>query len=368
MKIHLIRTPEYEYENAEEIFKILKSYNGPLKFELSDYKFNKKIFDFLRYELYPDHNFKFKSETEKINFINKRGYALSWKELFSLCDFYRKKRKVNENDYVVLLTYRKNSLNWFSHCDENLNVFIHTGDWEKHFLKVSHIFPSAYQIIENILQSLMEIDLEKEQSKYVHMESKGCINDFCQDKRQIILKLRTADICEDCMKRISKSGIDTDLINQIFQIMEGLRAQFLFKKDIKRLTGPYTLTVDDEYNILIPQLGNKKIELEPLFATLYILFLLNPEGIKLRDLYKFKHLLKGIYLKLNVNINEETAEIRIKDLINPISNSFSQKKIKINKKIQNQLGQSLSEFYQITGKRGEPFKINLPQNHIDIRF
>ena len=40
---------------------------------------------------------------------------------------------------------------------------------------------------------------------YVHEEAEGCVNDLCQSKKKIILKLRTADICDLCIKKIQET-------------------------------------------------------------------------------------------------------------------------------------------------------------------
>lgn len=345
MKIHLIRTPEYEVDNLKEVHQILNSYKGPMEFVMKDFQFDKDDYDFLESD-----------------------YPLSWEELFSLCVYYRTKYRIRKDDFIVLITYKTNSLNWFSHCDESKNVFIHAAEWEKFYVKAHHKYPVAYQVIENVLQNLMEIDSVNGNNEYVHSTVRGCINDFCEDKREVILKLRTADICEKCIKRISEKEIPVALIDQVFQILEGLRTQFLFKKNINRFAGPFSVFIDENYKLLIPQLGNKELILEPLFSTLYILFLLNPEGIKLKNLIDFKQELKEIYKYLNPNLNSPQIEKRIEDITNPLNGSFSQKKSKINKKIKDQLGDTISQHFLITGKPSHPFKINLSLVNSDIRF
>lgn len=368
MKIHLIRSPEYETENLKEVYQLLNSYKGPLKFVMNDYEFEENDFYFLRYKLHPHHNFKFESELKKIAFIKERGYPLSFEELFTLCDHFREQFRIKKNDYVVLLTYRFNSLNWFSHCNNKKNIFIQAAEWEKLYIKVHHKYPVAYQVIENILQNLMEIDSEDGYTEFIHYHVRGCINDFCKDKREVILKLRTADSCMSCLKRIVDKEIPGDLIDQVLQILEGLRTQFLFKKGINRITGPFSIFIDEDNKLLIPQLGNKELQLEPILCTLYILFLMNPDGIKLKDLVDFKTELKKIYKFMNPNTHPEQIEKSINDLTNPIGGSFSQKKSKINSNIKKQLGDTYSKDFLISGAKGQPFKINLSLQNKDIRF
>lgn len=368
MKIHLIKSPEYETENLKEVYQLLNSYKGPLEFVMNDYEFEEKDFYFLQYKLHPHHNFKFESELKKIAYIKERGYPLSFEELFILCGHFRKQFRIKKNDFVVLLTYRFNSLNWFSHCNNEKNIFIHAAEWDKFYIKVHHKYPVAYQVIENVLQNLMEIDSEDGNNEFIHYKVRGCINDFCKDKREVILKLRTADICMSCFKRIITQEIPSDLIDQIFQILEGLRTQFLFKKGINRIVGPFSIFIDEDNKLLIPQLGNKELQLEPILCTLYILFLMNPDGIKLNDLVNFKNQLKRIYSFMNPNTTPEQIEKSIKYLTDPINGTFSQKKSKINKRIKEQLGDTYCRDFLISGERGQPFKINLSLHNSDIRL
>jgi len=361
MKVHLIRTPEFSEERLKEVYDILSSYNGPMKFCFDEYNFSTRKFKFLQEISAKNNNFKIKKEELDMMVLRAHYVGLSWDNLFSVCNFYRKKFKISKNDFVVLLTSRKNELNWFSHYDNKNNVFVHTKDWDKFKLKTGFVYPVAFQVIENILQRLMKIDIEDPNCKIYHLESIGCINDFCEDKQKILLKLRTADICDDCIDRINELEINILIQNQIIQILEGLRLQFIFKKEIVRNTGPYTLKIEEKYKFLIPQLGNLEIKLTPLFKAIYILFLENPEGIILNQLSENRNRLIEIYaemepyLRLGIDRNERT----INALFIPNLKKFNSNMSKMNKKLEEQLGKDLSEFYKITGKRGEPFRIKL---------
>lgn len=354
-KIHLIKTSEYKAEYLKEIYYLLSSFKGPMEFKISNSE--------------TDRN-KVKNNT----FRNKQKetdnsiFLLSWEELFSHCRTYRKKNRIDKKDFVFLITNRYNMLNWFSLCNEVRNGFIHADGWEQYNVKTHHKYPVAYQIIENVLQVLMDIDLDNKDEDCIHYQSRGCINDFCLDKKQVILKLRTADICETCFKRLKSRNIPPQLLDQIFQILEGLRTQFLYKKDINRITGSYSLVADKNYRLLIPQLGNMELLPEPLFRTLYIVLLKNPDGIKLNDLVSYKNQLIEIYQKLQPNISKMECIKRIEDLINPVGGSFSQKKAKINRGLINKLGDTISKSFLIKGKRCEPFRINLSPEQTDIRF
>ena len=201
MKVYLIKSPDYEIDNFKDVCDLLNSFDGPIKFISSFYEFDKKDFPFLNYELFPSHNFEYPSNKNIVRYTSDKGDPLSWRELFSLCRFYREVFKIEDDSFVVLLTKRKNALNWFSAVDEARNIFVHTAEWELYTNKNAK-YPIVYQVVENVLQFLMKIDIENVPNEFVHEPLKGCMNDFCDDKSQIIIKLQTANICDTCVRKI----------------------------------------------------------------------------------------------------------------------------------------------------------------------
>lgn len=370
MKIHLIKTPEYDIEDFREVVEFLCSFEGSLEFIASEYEFNKKDFYFLRYELFPYHNFEYTSNQTAIKYKHEKGDPLSWRELFSLCNCYRELFNIENDDFVVLLTKRKNALNWFSAKDDLKNIFVHSVEWEN-YTKIHSKYPIAYQVIENIMQSLMRIDIINIPNQYVHEPSIGCMNDFCVNKESVIIKLQTGNICPDCADKIIDEKIDDNLVNQVYEIFNGIRNELSFKQRFKKKIDPVTIIIEKNNKILLPNLNYLEIRLNPLFKTLYVFYLLHNEGVRLNELNDFREELLSLYRKFSTLSVEDTnavLELRIDDLVNPYGGSFSQKKSKLNKIITDLLGEPLAQFYRIEGIPGEPFKINISQNLIDIRY
>lgn len=366
MNVYLIKTPEYSLESFKEVCDLLGSYEGPLNFIPSFYEFDKNEFYFLQYELFPDHRFDYQSNEALIKYDPNRKFPLSWRELFSLCGFYREVSDINGDSFVVLLTNRKNALNWFSANDKSKNIFVNTAEWNL-YTKVNAKYPIAYQVVENVMQSLMNIDLTNVPNQYVHESLRGCMNDFCRDKNQIIIKLQTANICNDCIEKIKEENVDQKILLQAGNIFEGIRNEFLFKQKIKNKVLPVPIVLTERNRILLPELDNIEIRLTPLYKTLYIFYLKHNQGVKLSELIDFKKELLELYSTLAVEDDTKLLESRIDELVNPIGGSFSQKKSKLNRIITELLEEPLSKFYRIEGEPGEPFKINIPTNLIDIR-
>ncbi len=52
-------------------------------------------------------------------------------------------------------------------------------------------FGIAYQCIENIFQSLIDLNIENtDLEPNIHKTSIGCINDYCENKPEILMKLQ----------------------------------------------------------------------------------------------------------------------------------------------------------------------------------
>jgi hypothetical protein len=189
MNVYITSTPEYPYEVTKEVALILNQTPGELEFISGD------PLTVSQYSLaHPN--------MRDIKNIKK----LSFSELFKLCQTYRTFREISDTDYIVLITSIKNQKDWFSAFD-NKSIFIYGEEWED-YTKREAKYGISYQIIENIFQSQIELNITNTKNEpNIHDPSIGCINDFCAEKTDVMLKLRTADICESCLKR----AVDKDI-------------------------------------------------------------------------------------------------------------------------------------------------------------
>lgn len=366
MKIYLLKTPDLSEEEFLNVYNLLDTFEGPLKFSKVNLDFDKEKFPFLTY---PDFTIKYKSDSEISKFEHEIDTILSWEELFSLCTYYRETFKINPNDFVVVLTDRRNELNWFSKFDKKRNIFVHTNEWDS-FTNANPKYPIAYQIIENVMQFLMNLDIENAHNPYIHIRPKGCMNDFCQNKQEVILKLQTANICEVCLDKIHFENIDNDIIEQVFSIFEGVRNELIFKRRTKAKNSSIHLqiTVTNQNKIFI---GNLEIRLTPLRKTLYLFFLRhklnNIDGILFNNLSDFREKIFEIYRQVAVEGETDKLKTRINALVNPLEDRFSQEKSKINAIISDTLGINIAKDYIISGGRNEPSKINISKDLIQFQ-
>ena len=211
MNIHLLRSPELEEETYRNVLHLLQQFRGPLNFleceedilqydtDDEDRTWSSKD-DFERLEEVQFNSLmdesKFSPNFSKIEFPY-REKVKTWEQLFSECDAYRKSKKTPKDDIVVLLTDIGNEPNWFGGVSPSMkNYFVQTSNWEHFFGSSIDIrFPIAYEVISWVMRYFM-FSTNEEIMANIHKTPKGCIMDFCRDKSQIILKMRTADTCE----------------------------------------------------------------------------------------------------------------------------------------------------------------------------
>jgi hypothetical protein len=140
----------------------------------------------------------------------------------------RQQLAFESESFLVLLTCRANTENWFSACSPGdvRNIYVHAADWE-YFVPCHPAYAIAYEIIENILETLMFNSLEGAVGR-AHDPPMGCINDMCSWKPDIMLKLRTADICPECLMLCEEQAIDPAVMDHALAVMESVRMQSLY--------------------------------------------------------------------------------------------------------------------------------------------
>lgn len=305
----------------------------------------------------------------------KESTFMEWSDLFNLCSIYRETYKIPEEEFVIFLTPIPNPNFWFcSFADQSKDIFIHTDEWGE-YLPCSSVYPIAYLVMSQVLQKLFygSVGRKLEQS---HEEPKGCMNDFCREKAQILFKLRTADICPDCIDGMVEVGVQGDIINQAIALFELVRKEMLFRQRFKQL--PSRMHISKGNVIHLVDYQNKVIDLSPLEKTIYFLFLRHPEGIIISKRGELKPEIESIYKKLNVYSPKESSSENYESLkeftekftesvdllVITKENSFSEKVSRINRKLVDELGEETAKYYAIGGKGTKVRHVLLDRNLI----
>lgn len=258
INVWLVRSPEVSKQKFNDVFNLL----GSIK-EASGL-----AFQFISKETeVADVKLDISAKTTKI--------LKPWDDFFQQAEDFRAsfkgeikdKDKVNPEDYVVILSDYGNRALWFSGADYggNNNIFVHCEDW-KFFAKGSDVrYPIAYHVVITLLHHKW---LKKKDEIYgkVHNGKPenphlGCINDFCEDKSQVHLKIRTGDICEKCIGEFIQAGVDKLIIIQVLEIIGNISRFMRFSAKWKLDLDTPILTIEGhKREFRFRNYGNLKIQ------------------------------------------------------------------------------------------------------------
>ena len=381
MRVHLIKDGDVGKDTFSEVVDLLQAISGPIEFYYDSNNIVNFTEDDVIEKKMPDEK-KFGQSIQAYAEVENAKYPVvrsirayesrplrtfsfpflrkttKWTTIFDKCNTYRLYNNIPKDEFVILLTEVSNTNNWFASLDEKMpfNGFIHTADWN-HFIKCQDSFPIAFEVIALVLQKHMFNDYNEARSS-VHLDPIGCVNDMCLEKKDIKLKLRTADICPDCMNKL-KGKLSFAEINQALNIMESLRVKMLFSQNFKQNVPLSRLVIDKENKIFLPDFGNIEIKLRPLEKTLYFFYLNHPEGVGLSFLRGKREEMYEIYTKLSGIGNLEEMKSRINDMVDVTKSSAFEKISKIKAAFVKAIGEELAKNYYIQGGNGEVKKVLL---------
>jgi hypothetical protein len=124
-------------------------------------------------------------------------------------------------------------------------------------------------------------------------------------------------------------------------------------------TEPARLYIDRHYTIWLDSPQGRELTLRPLVKALFILFLKHPEGILLKERYRYAAELEAIYDVISPNTSKEDRQKRIRRLVDATDNSFSEKASVLNATLDRVLPQGIVSDYKIRGINGHPRRISL---------
>jgi hypothetical protein len=373
MKVHLLKSAEVSTDLFTKVVGFLKSIPGPIEFifdiHATTYFEDEEVY---MYQIRDEKHFEKKMAPmeSKLSEHNFRSFPLeretvTWDALFKKCKQYRKNNNLPDNEFVLLLTDVANKQNWFAALDESMpyNGFIHTDDWD-YYIKCSAAFPIAYEVIALVLQKHMFNGLYELRTR-VHENPIGCVNDLCIHKREIILKLRTGDVCEDCIEKAA-GKMSVHELHHALHIMSSLREKMLFAQNMKKFSPLSTLKIDTKYKIFLPEFNNIEIKLRPLEKALYFLFMRYADGIYHSSLSDHRTELYEIYASISTMGDLTEMKYRIDDMVNALNDSASQKISRIKRVFEDAIGPDLAKHYYIKGESGQKKKIDLEPSYFKI--
>lgn len=293
---------------------------------------------------------------------------LTWEGVEQVIEIIRERTGIPEQEEVVLLTPTINDVNFFVFLLGGNNTYIHTADW-KRFTHADMDVAVAYILARNILTRGMH-DFAEERLNALHRKPRGCIMDFCLDKSDVQLMMRTADACPECMKRIGeriKSGhLNIEVVKDCFRLMERTRADLLYVRQFPWTEEPARIRIEGmlQHIDLVGQ--GKRFKLPPMQRALYLTFLECLNGIPLSHLPDPEHLsrLTAFYSAFAPSGTRQSQAEVARELAEDVDGKLRQTLSKIRRVFRDELGEEEANHYTIEGDAEGIFRIALDRRYV----
>ena len=156
------------------------------------------------------------------------------------------------------------------------------------------------------------------------------------------------------------------MMDEIRERLERLRElgvdELVLRKLLEKEDTLSRLVVTRDYRILLPDYHNMEIEMTPLPKAVFLLFLKHEEGIPFKFLSDYEDELRDIYMRLTDRVQTEVIDKSIQALCDPTQNAINEKCARIREAFVDKFDERLAQHYFVTGKRGEPKRIQLQRN------
>jgi uncharacterized protein YdcH (DUF465 family) len=377
IQIHILRSADVDKETLQGVHNYLAQFPGVMQFRIVDaaYRIGRHTdlskadseieSDFMQTVVAEQQSLFFQPYNDP-QWKNEGDDSTEWTDFFEICEHFRVDKQISANDHVVMLSSKRTANNWLMASDSNRrnNYFIATEEWKLYnFTEV--LYPIAYQLATGILKKFM-FQNENDYATARHLRPIGCMLDHCQRRKDFTIKMRTADVCVDCQQLIRERHVPEELCLHVFRIMEGIRSHILFKERFSITRNSPGLTIDNNgRTIRVRELGNIILPFNPLENTLYRFFLNHPEGIRLSFLQDYRDEIMELYQSNKCYGSIEEINSRIDDLLNPSSNSASEKISRIKRKILELVDEYMAQDLLIQGAAGEVKRIALERSKVE---
>lgn len=277
MRAFICRTPDVDAEGVEQLLVLLNSKPGPIRFHDA-------------------------GEVAVKSDLGANGETLFRKVAFAAMVEVRQARQLDDDDAVVLLTSLSDAENYFAygepagtgpghHC-------IMISGWED-MAAMDFLYPTLHIVASNLLQGRMHKTME-EWARNAHQEPEGCISDFCWEKQDILLRLRTADVCEACAGKfnaaIEAGKLPVEEFEQCMELLELAREGIRFHNRMVATPKSSPLLIDPMNLSVTLVRHDRVINFNGVLPhCLYILYLKHPDGIPYEELVQHIEVLINHY-------------------------------------------------------------------------
>lgn len=111
------------------------------------------------------------------------------------------------------------------------------------------------------------------------------------------------------------------------------------------------LLITADYRFLLPDYGNKEVEMSPIHKALYLLFLNHPDGIESKHLSDHRDELLSIYMRVSSWLDIDKVHDVVDRLVDPLDNAFNEKCSRIKAAFASIMDDYSAAYYAISGHK-----------------
>lgn len=186
-------------------------------------------------------------------------------------------------------------------------------------------------------------EAREDEGLYSVFEKKFCLADENFSERDIDIEIRKI------VERLHKEGVEEFVLRCMVPVEEKLSR----------------IVITSKFEIILPDYGNKLIEMSPLPKAVFLLFLRHEEGIFFKELMDYREELQTIYSKITNRTNAAVVDSSLEAITDPTKNSINEKCSRIREAFVRQMDERLAEKYTVTGWHGQRKRITLPRNLVE---
>lgn len=337
MRAFICRTPDVDAEGVEQLLVLLNSKPGPIRF-------------------------KDAGEVAVESDLGDYGVTLFREDAFAAMVEVRQAHKLDADDAVVLLTSLSDAENYFAYGEQAGtgpgHHCIMISGWED-MAAMDFLYPTLHIVASNLLQGRVHKTME-EWARNAHQEPEGCLSDFCWDKRDILLRLRTADVCEACAGKFNaaiKAGeLSEEEFEQCMELLELAREGIRFHNRMVATPKPSPLLIDPT-NLSVTLVSHDRvINFNGVIPhCIYILYLQHPKGIPYEELEPHIEALIDHYDAIKGTKTREDLVQRFGVLTNHADRSrWNQEVSRLRRSVKEAVGEKLLPLYMWDAGREAP--------------
>jgi hypothetical protein len=137
----------------------------------------------------------------------------------------RTQHGIDRNDFVQIVTTRTHKWDWFADwgATNPRDGVLHVGDYEREFGISKEAVTASYSLLLAFCGELAGRGVSP-YGLFHRDHSRGCLFDFCDEKRDVVLKLLSGDICHDCLQRL-RPLFGKGLMREVASFLDAIRGR-----------------------------------------------------------------------------------------------------------------------------------------------